>query len=252
MFTLSRERAMKKPPAIAGSTMRWMSLALIAVPLACTVANPPFPERIPLPPGVNPNATIFRNSLQASYPVTRTHDRPRPGNCSKCLVIVHIDVLGDTRRVDADNPPAAPAGLAIAHLVNMDKKDNEAYFNLRPSTVADYYVWVDDNGGRKARYTLLELVGNAVTATKQWNVRKCHQHSTAYPPGSSDFDFYEFKHLGEECDKGYSAGVVGVNQASFFTVIPLRQLLTRINAIVLGEKGAVPGSWIECASGCCT
>jgi hypothetical protein len=243
---------MKKPPAVAGNTMRWIALALLAVPLACTVANPPAPERIPLPPGVNPNATAFRNGIQASYPVTGTHDRPRPGNCSKCLVIVHIDVLGDTRRVDADNPPTAPAGIAIAHLVNRDNRDNEAYFNLRPYTVADYYVWVDDNGGRKARYTLLELVGNTVTATKQWNVKKCHQYSTTYPPGPSDFDFYEFKHPGEECDKAYSTGMVGANHASFFTVSPFRHLFTRMSAIVRGEIGALPGSWIECSSGCCT
>ena len=243
---------MKRPPALPAKTMRCVALALIAGSLACAVANPPEPRRVPLPPGVNPNATIFRNSVQASYPVYTTHDRPRPGNCSKCVVIVHIDVLGDTRRVDADNPPPTPAGIAVAHLVNQDASDREAYFNLRPFTAADYYVWVDDNGGKKARFTLLELAGNSVTAIKQWNVIKCHKHSSTYPPGPSDFDFYEFKHKTDECDKGYSAGIVGANHASFLTGIPFPRLLTRIRALVLGNMAALQGSWIECSSGCCT
>jgi hypothetical protein len=243
---------MKKAPAIAGNTMRWIALALIAVPLACTVANPPAPERIPLPPGVNPNATIFRNSVQTSYPVTRTHDRTRPGNCNKCMVIVHIDVLGDTYRVDPDNPPAAPAGIAIAHLVNMDDRDNEAYFNLRPRTTADYYVWVDDDSRRKSRYTLLELVGNTVTATKQWKVKTCHKRPSGELRGPSDFDFYEFKYPTLLPCNTYTSSNSGVSTASFFPVAPFRQVFTRISAIVRGVAGALPGSWIECSSGCCT
>jgi hypothetical protein len=243
---------MRKPPAITGNTMRWIALALIAMPLACTVANPPAPERIKLPPGVNPNATMFRNSVQGSYPVTGTHDRARPGNCNKCLVMVHIDVLGDTYRVDPDNPPPAPTGIAIARLVNRDSKDNEAYFDLRPYTVADYYVWVDDDGGRKSRYTLLELVGNTVTATKQWKVKPCHKRLIGESRGASDFDFYEFKYpTMSPCDT-YISSNSGVSKASFIPVTPYYQLFTRISAIVRGEVGALPGSWIECSSGCCT
>jgi len=243
---------MSRPPTIAGNTMRWIALALISVPVGCTAGNSPNPERIKLPPGVNSNATIFRNSVQASYPVTGTHDRARPGDCNKCIVIVHIDVLGDTYRVDPDNPPPAPAGIAIAHLVNRDTKDNEAYFDLRPYTAADYYVWVDADAGRKSRYTLLELAGNTVTATRQWKVKPCHKRLINQSRDKSDFDFYEFKYpTMPPCDT-YTSSNSGVSTASFFPVTPFGRLFTRISAIVRGETGALPGNWIECSSGCCT
>jgi hypothetical protein len=168
-------------------------------------------------------------------------------------VIVHVDVLADTRRVDPDNPPIAPAGLPIAHLVNMDTRDNEGYFDLKPRTVADYYVWVDDNGRKKSRYTLLELVGNTVTATKQWNVRACHARASGDPSPRSDFDFYEYKHGMYGCsrydDDAYANGRVG--SASLLSVVLFRQLFTRISAMIIGET-ALQGSWIECSSGCCT
>jgi hypothetical protein len=242
---------MSEPPAATRNTTRGIVLTSIAVLLGCTVPNPTPDRRIPRPPGVDRSATVFRNSVQTSYPVpTRTHDRPRPGNCSKCVVVVHIDVLGDTRRVDPDSPP--PAGVPIAHLVNLDSRDNEAYFNLRPSTVADYYVWVDVNTAGKPRYTLLELAADTVGATRQWNVQSCHRRLSSEVGGPSDFDFFEYKHGKYGCPRYDEYANSGVIAASLFSVTPFRQLFTRISAIVRGEMGALKGSWIECSSGCCT
>jgi hypothetical protein len=166
--------------------------------------------------------------------------------------MVHIDVLGDTYGVDPDNPPPITGGVAIAHLVNMDDRDNEAYFDLRPHTAADYYVWVDDNGAKKSRYTLLQVAGDTVSATKQWNVKPCHHRRMGVARGPSDFDFYEFKYPFTPCARSYPLSNTGVSSASLFSVTPFRQLFARVSAMLRGEMTALQGSWIECSSGCCT
>jgi hypothetical protein len=243
---------MSEPPAVTGNITQRIRLASIVLVLGCTVSNPAPDTRIPRPPGVDRSATVFRNAVQASYPVpTKQHDRPRPGNCNKCVVMVHIDVLADTRRIDPDQKPAG--GVPIAHLRNLDTRDTEAYFGLQPYTVADYYVWVDVNNAGKPRYTLLELVADTVGATRQWNVRLCHSRPSGELPGPSDFDFYEYKHGSYGCSKynDYAADP-GVVVASLFSVAPFRQFFTRISAILHGNMSALQGNWIECSSGCCT
>lgn len=242
---------MSEPPAVTSDTTKGIALTWIVVLLGCTTSNFTPDRTIQRPPGVDRSATVFRKSVQASFPVPTTmHDRPRPGNCNNCVVIVHIDVLADTRRVDPDKPPAA--GVPIAHLVNLDARDDEAYFDLKPYTVADYYVWVDVNAGGKPRYTLLELAGDTVGATRQWNVRLCHQRLSGELPGPSDFDFYEYKHGKYGCPRYNAFANPGVVTASFFSLTPIRQFFTRINAALRGEMSALQGSWIECSSGCCT
>jgi hypothetical protein len=237
----------------------WLTLmASLSALLACTgYSYEPGDTRIRLPAGVDSHASVFRAMVQHSFPVGLTHDRLRPATCSsgggnKCIVSVHIDVLGDTRVVDPANAPAS--GLAIAHLVNQDDSDREAYFDLKPHSTAEYYVWVDNDGHNKPRYTLLELkfADNSVSATKQWSVHLCHAHSIEYPPGPSDFDFYEFKHGADPCEFRDAATGSQANYASLGMGFPIRSLLTFIAREISGEALALRGSWIECGSGCCT
>jgi hypothetical protein len=249
---------MRGEPSKASNTIRLVSIAFLSALFACSAYNvEPADTRIKLPKGVDPNASVFRAMVQSSFPLGLTHDRLRPATCSsgggnKCIVSVHIDVLGDTRVVDPASAP--PTGLAIAHLVNQDASDKEAYFDLKPQSTAEYYVWVDNDGSGKPRYTLLELqFGNkSVTATKQWKVHLCHPHSATYPSGPSDFDFYEFKHGAAPCDLPDATISNGAHYASLGTGFPIRALLAFISRELVGNTVALRGSWIECGSGCCT
>jgi hypothetical protein len=237
--------------ALAGKrdTMRWAVTAAIAFVLACTAAPYPSPDySLPLPPGVDSVASRFISRV--GPPRAPGHDRPRPGNCSNCVVIVHIDVLSDTRLID---PEVAPAqGVALAHLVNLDDTDEEAYFNLLPHTTAEYYVWVDDGGG-KPRATLLEISRGKVRTRKQWKITLCHPFSAENPPTGPDFDFYEYKHGTKKCTVGSGAAETPqVNYASLFSATPLQPLFAKIFAALHGKMAALRGDWIECSSGCCT
>jgi hypothetical protein len=242
---------MISPHARLRITMKWPMFASIAVVLAC--AGQRYEHRtakIQRPKGVDRSASVFRAKVQAAFPITQTHDRPRPGDCKKCVVIVHIDVLGDTRTVNPDNAPAT--GFPIAHLENVDDKDSEAYFNLRPHSTADYYIWVDDDGTKKSRYTLLELAADTVGATKQWKVTLCHAYGADNPRGPSDFDFYEFRHGAKPCTTLDVASRANINYASLLPAIPIQPFLARIAAALRGKMMALRGTWIECGSGCCT
>lgn len=248
MFTLFRELSMSRPPATAGNTRKLVALGFTAAVLGCQPSNAPAPERIKLPPGVDGNATIFKNSIQG-YSVRVTRDRPRPGNCSKCLVMIHIEVL-NVPTFDPDQPPSS--GKPIAHLVNADATDTEAYFNLLPGNAAEYYMWVDDAGGRKSRATLLQVAGNSVTATRQWNIRLCHRESYGPGPRPADFDFYEFKHGSNPCDAIAATGYQQPVLAGLSTTAPVTRLFTLFREYVSNRMEALRGDWIECSSGCCT
>jgi hypothetical protein len=230
--------------------MRWAAAVGLTAGLACTASPYPSPDyRIQLPPGVSSDATQFRNSIQ-QYQVTNQHDRARPATCSKCIVMVHIDVLGDTRSVDPLKAPVT--GFPVAHLVNVDDRDTEAYFELAPRTSAEYYVWVDDNGSKKPRATLLEVAGNTVTASKQWNLILCHPFSDQNPRTGPDFDFYEYKHQSQDCEKLSGDNKSQVSYASVFTGDPLQPFFAKAAAMLRGRMTALRGDWIECTSGCCT
>jgi hypothetical protein len=249
---------MRSAPSRQRDTVRLLLMASLSALLACTGYNyDPDDIRIKLPQGVDPHASVFRAMVQSSFPVGLTHDRLRPATCSsgggnKCIVSVHIDVLGDTRVIDPATAPAS--GLAIAHLVNGDDIDREAYFDLKPHSTAEYYVWVDNDGHNKPRYTLLELqfANNSVTATKQWKVHLCHPYSAQNPAGPSDFDFYEFKHGPAPCVFPDAAIDSQANYASLGMDLPIHSLLIFIAREIRGKALALRGSWIECGSGCCT
>ena len=247
---------MPKPLATVGNAWKLVSLGFMAAALGCT--QPMLTAGmadIPLPPGVSPDAATFRNQLASlgfgsGYTARTTHDRLRPSNCKNCFVLVHIDVLADTRQVDPNS--AIANAVPIAHLVNMDDKDSEAYFSLRPGKLAEYYVWVDNDAARKPRYTLLELTGTAVKATAQWYPKHCHNRQDGEAPGPSDFDFYEFHHGVKPCDAAASSANPGASFASFSPAVPFSQFFTHIAAILGRRMAALPGNWIECNSGCCT
>ncbi|MDQ6769235.1 MAG: hypothetical protein M3Z54_04540 [Gemmatimonadota bacterium] len=214
----------------------------------CTGSSRLTPERIKLPPGVDKDAGTFRNSI-AGFAVTRTHDRLRPGDCKKCIVMIHIDVLGNTSTIDPGNPPAA--GVPIAHLTNMDTSDSEDYYKLRPGRYAEYYVWVDDKGGKKSRATLLEVSGNSVTAKVQWDLIICHLYPARYVP-KSDFDFYEYHHSPDACRPKYTSVKPPTNLAGFSAVAPFSKLFVLFADILSNKMSPLQGDWIECSSGCCT
>ncbi|MDQ6690749.1 MAG: hypothetical protein M3Z18_09600 [Gemmatimonadota bacterium] len=201
-----------------------------------------------LPPGVDKDAGAFRKSI-SGFTATRTHDRLRPGDCNKCIVMIHIDVLANTSTIDPDNPPAA--GVPVARLTNMDTSDSEEYYKLRPGRYAEYYVWVDDKGGKKSRATLLEVSGSSVTAKVQWDLIICHLHPARYVP-KSDFDFYEYHHSPDQCRPKYASVQPQINLAGFSAVAPFSKLFVLFAEILANKLSPLQGDWIECSSGCCT
>lgn len=200
-----------------------------------------------LPPGVNADAEGFRTHLTAS-PGER-HTRLRAGVCSGCAVQVTIQSIADSRGIRPDSGP--PEGLAVALLQNLDSRNTEGYYGLKPSAVADYYLWVDRRpGGGGARITMLEVPRGPgpVRAGRQKNLEYCHRYPTAYRRERSDADFVEYK---EPCDAGSSAAGLKAVEASVFSAASERAFAT-VAAAVRNMTLVSKNGWIDCNLGCCT
>jgi len=232
---------------------QWLVVSSLATALACASAStnvPPPDSDNPLPPGVNSDPAQFRRQISAFAPSGKPHTRARPGACPFCLVSVSIEAVGDTREIKPDSGPAT--GRPVAHIVNQDSADTEAYYGIQPGIQADYYLWVDRKPhSLRAQWTLLRVPMGAgfVTAGHPRDLVLCHSHAYG-EVSNSDADFAEYRHpLG--CDAIASAEGMNTNQAS---VLPIRlsALFARIATIVRGKETAARGGWIECARGCCT
>jgi hypothetical protein len=243
---------MNRSSAASLAVGRWLAVSLLTTALACATAEtnlqPPDPAN-DLPPGVSKNPAEFRQHVSAFALSGNVHRRGRPGRCPTCLINISIEAVGDTRLIDPRNGPAQ--GRAVAHILNLDPTDTEAYYGIQPSSQAEYYLWVDRNpvSGR-ARWTLLRVPMGAgsVTAGRPRDLRLCRMSE----PGeikTSDADFAENRHP-NGCDASLDGDDMKASQAS---LVPHRieALLGHVTAYLFPPT-RIGGGWIDCIRGCCT
>lgn len=206
----------------------------------------------PPPPGAPTTAAAYDSAI-ASYPRSRT---PRVRDrCPKGLICFHnkikvsIEPLGTTSDID---PHAGPAqAVAVAHLINLDKKKVEKYYGLLPGDSAEYDLWVN----QKPASTDVEwrIVGK-IKATNQLiygeatPVLPCHLYTPK--KGATDADFAEDKvaELGAcNAKAGTPASSTRTSSLSFSAIFGWIHYLQM--ALSYSRTG---GGWIECSSGCCT
>jgi hypothetical protein len=214
--------------------------------------DPPDPSN-PLPSGVQSDTGKYRQQV-AQFPMNRnSHTRHRKAKCFLGLcsgVDVSIEALGNTLAIDPENGPET--AVAVAHLVNLDKKKTEKFYGLLPGDQAEYDLWVDRRAGStKAQWTLVQrsLTNGSVTAAKPRDLNYCHlrgPNDTAV----SDADFADNQSHGK-CDFRISESAQKVSRASLFSAPVFSAFLAQISA-ALAQFSEIQGGWIDCANGCCT
>jgi len=241
-------------PATPRTIGKWIALASAIVILACTrVMLAPGTQysgewNTKLPPGVSSSSDAFRTGLRITPGVK--HKRLRAGTCPTCEVEVSIQSIANTFDLAPGSPPAA--GLAVAHLQNLDPRDTEGYYGFRPSTVADYYFWVDKRpDSDSARITVLEVPRGTgpVRAGRQNNLKYCHRYPPTHYSGPSDADFVEYK---RPCDVGPIASGSKIVEASMFSTAHFARVFAGIATVLRAVTLISGGGWIDCNSGCCT
>lgn len=249
---------MNCPFASLRPARRWVLLTLLVGFMGCTSAGVPAPPVLSniLPPGVEPNASLFRQQQMRLYG-RPTHKRVRRAICehgttrtARCVVDVEIHVDDRAALPDPDTPPAI--GYAIARLTNPDPRDTEEYYHLVPSVRAEYFVWIDAMpGGRRTRWTLLYVPtgSGTVQTVMQSTLVRCHPKPGGRP---ANVDFSEFAdHPVGSCGVTTNTVAPSVRLASAFSIAPFNALLSRIRSLVSGSARAPNGIWFEC-NGCCT
>lgn len=214
--------------------------------------DPPNPSN-PLPPGVQSDTGRYKEQIALLPRGKNSHTRHRKASCFLSLcsgVDVTIEALGNTLAIDPNNGPD-PA-VAVAHLVNLDKKKKEKFYGLLPGNEAEYDLWVGRRtGSNKAQWTLVErsLTSNSVTAAKPRNLDYCHLRGPK-DPAVSDADFAANQPYGE-CNYPIPDSAQNVSQASLFPTPVFKALLVHM-VTFLAQAYRMNGGWIDCANGCCT
>lgn len=245
---------MIRSPATPRAVGQWIAIACAVVVLACTRVMLAPGTQYPgawdtkLPPDVSSNPDVFRSRLKIT-PGGR-HTRLRAGTCPTCAVEVSIQSIANTYDLAPGSPPAA--GLAVAHVQNLDPRNTEGYYGFRPSTVADYYFWVDKRpDADSARITVLEVPRGPglVRAGRQKNLQYCHRYPPVRYSGPSDADFVEYK---PPCGVGPIAASSKIVEASMFSTAHFARVFAEIASVLRAATLISGGGWIDCNSGCCT
>lgn len=240
-------------PATPRAVGRWIAIACAIVILACTrVMLAPGTQYsgawdTKLPPGVPSNPDAFKSGLKITPGVI--HNRLRAGTCPACEVKVSVQSIANTFDVAPGSPPTA--GLAVAHVRNLDPRNTEGYYGFRPSAVADYYFWVDKRPDTdSARITVLEVPRGPgiVRAGRQKNLQYCHMYATRHS-GPSDADFVEYR---PPCDVGPIAASSKIVEASMFSAARFLRVFAEMASLLRAVTLISGGGWIDCNSGCCT
>lgn len=244
---------MIRSSAIPRTVGKWITIAsAIVIPACAPVMLAPGTQysgewNTKLPPGVSSSSDAFRTQLRVTPGVK--HTRLRAGTCSGCEVTVSIQAIDGPRAFGPGSPPVT--GLAVAHIQNLDPRNTEGYYGFRPSTVADYYLWVDKRpDADSTRITVLEVPRGIgpVRAGRQKNLEYCHMYPRASYSLPPDADFVEYK---DPCTVGSTAGSSKIVEASFFSAPPFGGVFPGIATALRALATISQGGWIDCNSGCC-
>jgi hypothetical protein len=200
----------------------------------------------PLPQGVSPNAEQFRARIAPGKFSGTRWVRKRAGKClGNCPVDVAIEAIAPTRTIDLVHP-ARPA-RAVARIENLDATRTEAYYGLKPSTRADYYLWVDWVSGR-TRMTMLEVPRGSgrVRGGRYRNLQVCHSYR--HGPDSTDFGDADFIEYHGPCD---SAGIKRAALIPSVSLVGIANFFRWAKRAPAQTELRSEGGWIDCNSGCC-
>jgi hypothetical protein len=232
---------------------RWLLLAAPIAGVSCVskshvVGEPEQPaEYTPPREGLRTSLDSLRAYVDTFYhgPVHR-HLReaicakPTPGGCEDSVT---IEAIGRSKDIAADSGPSP--GRIIGRIRNLDANNLTQMDSLKPSSQADYYVYVDRAPSGHSRWNLLE-----VPSTPRGVIRRITKNEVAQcgeKPGyvweHSDVDF-------ASCGDHALAGMV---KADLLTPTGLTRFFSAVAKLMRANAAmAEKSTWYGCPSGCCT
>jgi hypothetical protein len=233
-----------------------ISVFLSAVALAGCRTRPRYtdderPAEINLPrAGVRADLDSFRTQLDGFYrgPIhTHTRRAVCPGTRG-CVAQVTIQAVGRSKDI---NPGIGPRpGRIVAHILNLDPNHTTEMYSLKPSTQAEYYLYIDAAPSGVARWNILEVpTGRSGTVRRdiQDSVVQCPANSEHGAPPYSDVDFARCgEHRYPITYKG--AGILGNGAIErLFSTIA-----SRFYTAAPAPSALESTKWYWCDRGCCT
>jgi hypothetical protein len=233
---------------------QWIVAApLLIVALACGVQTAPQylterPAEIRVPQERESiNLDAWRADLKP-YSRGPLHTHTRPAICpvtsgtGVCHADVTIQAIGLSRDIHPDTAPR-PARV-IGQIRNLDPQHMTEMDSLKPSSQADYYVYIDAAPNGRARWNLLE-VPNARAGTIRKIVKKevvqCRE-KPGFKWSRSDVDF-------ANCGDHF---LQSVSRSELFTSNGLKRAYSSLAVRLFpGTVSFPPGTWLGCPGGCC-
>lgn len=192
----------------------------------------------------------FRAQLAGFYrgPLhTRTRRAVCPGSRG-CVAEVTIQAIGRSRDIHPERGPNP--GRIVGQIRNLDPEHTTEMYSLRPSSQAEYYLYIDSDSRGAARWNLLEVpVGASGTVRRavQESVIQCPAIPEHVPPAFSDVDF---ERCGEHSyPSAYKrAGIFGDGAVTGF----FSRIASRFRTPPPAASAYEAGKWYACPPGCCT
>ncbi len=200
--------------------------------------------------GERTDLAAFRSRLAGFYrgPLhTRTRRAICPGTRG-CVAEVTIQAVG--RSLDIHPLRGPNPGRIVAHIRNLDSEHRTEMFSLKPSTQAEYYLYIDADPAGAARWNLLEVpVGPSGTIARmvQENVVSCPAIPEHAPAPYSDVDFAR---CGEHAYSSPYKGAGLLANGAFGSL--LSRIADRFHTASPAASALESGKWYWCPNGCCT
>jgi hypothetical protein len=176
------------------------------------------------------------------------HTRTRRAICAAgsgrigCVAKVTIQAIG----LSSDIAETAPLrGRIIGQIRNLDAQDMTEMDSLKPSSQADYYIYIDATQNRRARWNLLEVPNareGVIRRIAQAEVHQCRD-KPRYVWRRSDVDF-------AKCGDHF---MQHLSRAELLSGSGLIRFASRVaGSLNRGSITAEPGKWYGCPWSCCT
>lgn len=213
---------------------------------ACTPAQAPEPASAPakarqdLRLGSSINLDEYRDNR--AFPPAGAHTRSRLAKgCTNCWTDVVIQAYAWSRFYGSDNFPAiGDDSILVGHIKNIGTRETEMY-NLKPSTLAEYDVYVTNNAGAPG-WVIIEVPNGPIgvlVAKGHGKFNACVGH-----PGHPAKSYADFRN----CDYGAFRG----GALKLASLAGWEELIARALGKRNGEFAVEDPGWFSCSDGCCT
>lgn len=160
-----------------------------------------------------------------------------------CVAEVTIQAIGLSRDIRADRPPLH--GRVIGQIRNLDPRDVTEMDSLKPSSQADYYIYIDAAPSGRPRWNLLEVPNareGVIRRIAQEEVKGCGERR-GFEWRRSDVDF-------AKCGDHYLQNLSRAELLSGNGVVRFASWVAA--SLHPRSVNAEPGKWYGCPWGCCT